>query len=354
MTIDAPPERIYQHVANFRSWRSWSPWEGVDPDLRRTYSGPDTGPGATYAWEGNRKAGAGRMEIVEATEPTRVRIDLHFLKPFKARNETVFTIRPEGSGSRLTWTMTGRKTLVDEDHGDLQVHGRDDRARLRERAGFPEVDRGAVDDDLRPDPRTFDGVAPRKCRCPPLRSPAPGSPGRGDRGRHAARGSGRGRAGECRARRGCADVRPGRALRAAARGRGDGVGRRAQRALHRGARQRGRSRGGRVLPCPRGAAGLRLRRVHVPGRHELRARRRLGAGGRGHRRCRSNGNRGRAPALGAHAALALRPGSPVPQRPPRAGAARRRALPVGGPQPFAVALSARVVRPGRTGGSAAG
>jgi uncharacterized protein YndB with AHSA1/START domain len=111
-TIDAPPERIYQHIANFHSWRSWSPWEGVDPDLRRTYSGPDTGPGATYTWEGNRKAGAGRMEIVEAVEPARVRIDLHFLKPFKARNETVFTIRPEGSGSRLTWTMTGRKTLA--------------------------------------------------------------------------------------------------------------------------------------------------------------------------------------------------------------------------------------------------
>ena len=84
----------------------------MDPDLRRTYSGPDTGPGATYAWEGNRKAGAGRMEIVEAAEPVRVRIDLRFLKPFKARNETVFTIRPEGSGSHLTWTMTGRKTLL--------------------------------------------------------------------------------------------------------------------------------------------------------------------------------------------------------------------------------------------------
>ena len=89
----------------------------------------------------------------------------------------------------------------------------------------------------------------------------------------------------------------------------------------------------------------------MPGRHELRARRRLGAGGRGHRRCRSNGNRGRAPALGAHAALALRPGSPVPQRPPRAGAARRRALPVGGPQPFGGAVGARrPAGPHRMGG----
>ena len=111
-TIDAPPGRVYQQVADFHSWRNWSPWEGLDPDLRRTYTGPDTGSGATYAWAGNRKAGEGRMEITEVSEPTRVSIDLQFLKPFKARNETVFDIRPEGSGARVTWAMTGRRTLV--------------------------------------------------------------------------------------------------------------------------------------------------------------------------------------------------------------------------------------------------
>lgn len=111
-TIEAPPERIYEQVADFHSWRNWSPWDGLDPDMRRTYSGPDAGPGATYAWAGNRKAGEGQMEITEATAPTHVRIDLRFIKPFRAQNETVFHIRPEGSGSRVTWTMTGRKTLA--------------------------------------------------------------------------------------------------------------------------------------------------------------------------------------------------------------------------------------------------
>ena len=52
------------------------------------------------------------MEIAEAAEPTRVRIDLHFLKPFKAHNQIVFHIRPEGSATHVTWTMTGRRTLV--------------------------------------------------------------------------------------------------------------------------------------------------------------------------------------------------------------------------------------------------
>lgn len=111
-TIDAPPERIYPQVADFHNWPKWSPWEDVDPELNRTYSGAQSGTGAVYGWSGNRKAGRGRMEITDATEPSRVQIDLLFEKPFKARNDTVFTIQPTGSGSRVVWTMTGRKTFM--------------------------------------------------------------------------------------------------------------------------------------------------------------------------------------------------------------------------------------------------
>ncbi|HZJ05419.1 MAG TPA: SRPBCC family protein [Nocardioidaceae bacterium] len=110
--IEAPPARIYDQTANFHNWTNWSPWEGLDPELTRTYSGPESGTGAAYGWSGNRKAGQGRMEITEATAPTRVQIDLVFEKPFKARNDTVFTIAPEGSGARVTWSMTGKNTLV--------------------------------------------------------------------------------------------------------------------------------------------------------------------------------------------------------------------------------------------------
>lgn len=112
IAIDAPPQGIYAQVADFHNWTNWSPWEDVDPELERTYSGAESGAGAVYRWSGNRKAGQGRMEIVEADEPSRVRIDLVFEKPFKARNDTVFGIQPEGSGSRVTWSMTGHKTLM--------------------------------------------------------------------------------------------------------------------------------------------------------------------------------------------------------------------------------------------------
>lgn len=112
ISIDSPPVAVYDQIANFHNWTKWSPWEDVDPALKRSYSGPESGTGAVYGWSGNRKAGQGRMEIVDAVSPSRVQIDLAFEKPWKARNDTVFTIQPEGSGSRVTWLMTGKKTLM--------------------------------------------------------------------------------------------------------------------------------------------------------------------------------------------------------------------------------------------------
>ena len=110
--IDASPERIYAEIADFRRWPHWSPWEGLDPDLERTYSGADSGVGALYAWSGNRKAGRGRMKIVDATAPTKIGIDLVFEKPFKARNDTAFPLAPSGEGALVTWSMTGPRTLA--------------------------------------------------------------------------------------------------------------------------------------------------------------------------------------------------------------------------------------------------
>jgi hypothetical protein len=112
VTIDAPPARIFDQIADFHNWLSWSPWEGLDPDLKRTYSGSESGTGAVYAWSGNRKAGQGRMEITDSKEPSTVQIDLLFEKPWKARNDTSFTIAQEGPATRVTWSISGRKTVM--------------------------------------------------------------------------------------------------------------------------------------------------------------------------------------------------------------------------------------------------
>ncbi len=111
-TIGAPAEQVHEYLADFHRWTEWSPWEDLDPDLRRTYSGPDSGIGAIYEWSGNRKAGEGRMEIIEAVDVAKLKIALDFLKPFKSSSTIAFDLQPEGGTTRVTWTMVGPKTLV--------------------------------------------------------------------------------------------------------------------------------------------------------------------------------------------------------------------------------------------------
>jgi hypothetical protein len=106
-TIAADPARVHALVDDFHEWRKWSPWEDLDPDLRRKYSGAESGVGAHYAWEGNRKAGAGSMEIVNSTRQ-EVDVVLVFQKPFSATNDVRFTLTPDGhGGTAVEWRMRG-------------------------------------------------------------------------------------------------------------------------------------------------------------------------------------------------------------------------------------------------------
>lgn len=106
-TVAAPAAAVHPLVDDFHHWVSWSPWEGLDPEMQRTYTGPDAGVGAHYAWQGNSKAGAGSMEIT-ASDPAAIAITLAFLKPWKATNQVRFTFEPAGDGTTVTWTMEGK------------------------------------------------------------------------------------------------------------------------------------------------------------------------------------------------------------------------------------------------------
>ena len=105
-SISAPSEKLFALISDFHQWRSWSPWENRDPDLKRSYSGTERGKGAIYAWDGNKNVGSGRMEILEAS-PSQVVIKLDFLKPFEAHNQAEFTLTPQAGATSVTWTIHG-------------------------------------------------------------------------------------------------------------------------------------------------------------------------------------------------------------------------------------------------------
>ena len=97
--IDAPAAAVFDRINDFHNWPEWSPWEDLDPDMQKSFSGAEAGPGAEYAWSGNRKAGAGSMKIVDTTAPSKVTVALAYLTP-------------EGDGTKVTWTMIGPNTLM--------------------------------------------------------------------------------------------------------------------------------------------------------------------------------------------------------------------------------------------------
>lgn len=105
--IQAPPEKVFALINDFRQWGPWSPWEKKDPAMKRTFGTTTAGKGATYAWEGNKDVGRGSMEIVDSVMPSRIRLKLDFIQPFEAHNVVTFTLTPQGNITEVSWAMEG-------------------------------------------------------------------------------------------------------------------------------------------------------------------------------------------------------------------------------------------------------
>lgn len=110
--INAPPEKIFPLIEDFHAWGGWSPWEKKDPAMKRSFSGPATGKGAVYAWDGNKEVGQGSMEIVEDAPPSKLVLKLDFVKPFEGHNVVTFTLAPQGEATNVTWTMEGKSPFM--------------------------------------------------------------------------------------------------------------------------------------------------------------------------------------------------------------------------------------------------
>ncbi len=112
--VKAPAEKVFSLINDFHRWGSWSPWENKDPAMKRSYSGAESGKGAVYAWDGDRDVGSGRMEILDASSPSKIVIKLDFFKPFEAHNTAEFTMLPQGDAATTTinWVMHGPAPFI--------------------------------------------------------------------------------------------------------------------------------------------------------------------------------------------------------------------------------------------------
>ena len=117
--VNAPPEKVFDQVNDFHKWNAWSPWAKLDPNMKTTYSGPESGQGASYSWTGNDQVGEGKMTIAESHPGQHIKIDLEFIKPWQAKNNTEFIFTPEGNGTKVTWNMSGTNNFTGKAFGML-------------------------------------------------------------------------------------------------------------------------------------------------------------------------------------------------------------------------------------------
>jgi hypothetical protein len=111
-SISAAPAVVFAQVNNFHRWDAWSPWEKLDPAMKRTFTGPESGNDASYGWVGNDKVGEGRMTITESQPDAHVGIRLEFIKPWTETCQSDFALAPEGDATKVTWAMDGTHTYV--------------------------------------------------------------------------------------------------------------------------------------------------------------------------------------------------------------------------------------------------
>jgi len=112
VAINLAPNDVFSHVNDFHKWEAWSPWAKLDPAMKTSYSGEAIGAGAVYAWAGDHAVGEGKMTILKSQAPESILIQLDFLRPMAVTNLTEFTFKPEGPGTNVTWSMSGKNNFV--------------------------------------------------------------------------------------------------------------------------------------------------------------------------------------------------------------------------------------------------
>ena len=111
-TIVAPASVVFAQLEDFKLWPAWSPWEKKDPQMKKTFDGPAKSIGSSYAWEGNKDVGKGRMSIVASEPPTHIGFKLEFIEPFSAVASTGFTLASETGKTIVSWAMDGTNNFV--------------------------------------------------------------------------------------------------------------------------------------------------------------------------------------------------------------------------------------------------
>ena len=111
-TLSASPAALFDHVNNHHKFSVWNPFMKLDPNVKNTYSGPESGLGAVCSWDGNRDVGAGSCTIIESKPGELVRCRMDWKRPMEGTATVDFTFKAEGDKTVVTWAMYGKNNFM--------------------------------------------------------------------------------------------------------------------------------------------------------------------------------------------------------------------------------------------------
>lgn len=105
--INAPASKIFPYISDFKRGAEWSPYEKMDLNMKKTFTGADAQVGSVMAFEGNKDVGSGKLEILKIVPNELVEIKLTMIKPFYGENIIQYKLSPEAGGTKFSWSMQG-------------------------------------------------------------------------------------------------------------------------------------------------------------------------------------------------------------------------------------------------------
>jgi hypothetical protein len=117
--IHAKPEKIFPYLNSFKLGSEWTPYERIDPQMKKTYSTVDSGVGASLDFSGNQNIGEGRIEIVKSEPLSLVELKLEMKRPMAGTNFIQYKLTPETDGTRFSWSMNGEANFLSKLMGIL-------------------------------------------------------------------------------------------------------------------------------------------------------------------------------------------------------------------------------------------
>lgn len=112
LSIAATPAALFEQVNDHHKFAAWNPFLKLDPNVKNTYSGPDSGVGAVCSWDGNSDIGAGSATIVESKPGELVRQRMDWKRPMEGVATVDFTFKPDGQNTVMTWAMYGENGFM--------------------------------------------------------------------------------------------------------------------------------------------------------------------------------------------------------------------------------------------------